>query len=119
MVEGTEASIDPFEGDNEMVKDGGNGLDLLTEAGIRKQFAETTPLTDVSRGVGTRKERLFERAVYCFAYDDNEMLHQVQDLMKKVNSAALPGEALRPINYPMSKCRQHKMAIWTLYQVSK
>ena len=31
VVEGTEASIDPFEGDNEMVKDGGNGLDLLTE----------------------------------------------------------------------------------------
>ena len=56
VVEGTEASIDPFEGDNEMVKDGGNGLDPLTEAGIRKQFAETTPLTDVSRGLGTRKE---------------------------------------------------------------
>ena len=29
-------------------------------------------MTDVSRGVGTRKERLFERAVYCFSYDDNE-----------------------------------------------
>jgi hypothetical protein len=95
VVDGTEASIDPFEGDNEMVKDGGNGFDQLTEAGVRSTFSSTTPITDVSRGVGTRKERLFERAVYCFSYDDNELLHQVQDLMTKVNAAALPGVALR------------------------
>ncbi len=95
VIDGTEAAVDPFEGDNEMVKDGGNGFDQLTEAGVRAQFSLTTPMTDVSRGVGTRKERLFERAVYCFSYDDNEMLHKVQDLMKKVNEAALPNTALR------------------------
>ncbi len=78
-----------------MVKDGGNSFDQLTEAGGRAQFSLTTPMTDVSRGVGTHKERLFELAVYCFSYDDNEMLHKVQDLMKKVNEAALPNTALR------------------------
>ena len=34
------------------------------------------PMTDVSRGVGTRKERLFEHAVCSFSYDGIEMWHK-------------------------------------------
>ena len=96
VVEGTEAELDTYEGDSELVKDGGNAFDPLTETGERSIFANTSVhATDVSLGVGARKERLFERAIYCIGYDDNEMLHAIQDLMKKVNSAALPGTALR------------------------
>jgi|EP00945_MAST-04E_sp_MAST-4E-sp1_P000018 hypothetical protein len=95
VVAGTEADVDEYEGDKELVKDGGNETDPLTEAGVRRSFATTTHKTDIARGVGVRKDRLFERAVYAFAYEDNEMLHQVQDLMYRVNKDALPDTALR------------------------
>ena len=95
VEDGTEAKQDGREGDFEATRSGANGVDFLTEAGVRGAIATKRHFTDVSQGRGRSKDKLFERAVYCFRYDDEEMLQQVQGAMYEVNQASLPEASLR------------------------
>ena len=75
---GTEANQDVREGNFEMTRSGANGVDGLTEAGIRNATASSMHFTDVVQGAGRSKDNIFERAVYCFRYDDEDLLREIQ-----------------------------------------
>jgi hypothetical protein len=92
---GTEAHLDAREGDFEATRSGANGVDGLTEAGVRSFIASTRHYTDVVHGSGRSKDNVFERAVYCFSYDDEFLLQQIQGAMYEVNQKALPEASLR------------------------
>jgi hypothetical protein len=95
VVMGTEANQDSREGDFEATRSGANGVDGLTEAGVRSALAASRHFTDVAHGNGRSLDNKFERAVFCFSYDDEFMLQQVQGAMYEVNQKALPEASLR------------------------
>ena len=92
---GTEADQDSREGDFEATRYGANPKDTLTEAGVREAVAGKLDITDVANGAGRSKDRQFERAVYCFSYDDEKTLQEIQGAMYEVNQRALPEASLR------------------------
>ena len=87
---GTEAEQDPREGDFEATRYGANSKDTLTEAGIRVAEASKLDITDIAHGAGRSTDRIFERAIYCFSYDDEKTLQEIQGAMYEVNQRALP-----------------------------
>jgi hypothetical protein len=95
VTTGTEAEADPREGDFEATRYGANSMDALTEAGVRAAAASKLDVTDVAHGAGRSVDRMFERAVYCFSYDDEKTLQELQGAMYEVNQRALPEASLR------------------------
>ena len=95
VIVGTEADRDTREGDFEATRSGANGVDGLTEAGVRAAKSSTMHFTDVCQGAGRSNDRIFERAVYCFRYDDEDILREIQGAMYEVNQNALEEASLR------------------------
>ena len=56
VIVGTEADRDTREGDFEATRSGANGVDGLTEAGVRAAKSSTMHFTDVCQGAGRAEE---------------------------------------------------------------